>query len=152
MNFLFQVMETESQHAVTIRSVTTEKDLPELVGKVFDSLMKYISKQESLALGPAFVAYHSMDEDNLEVEIGFPVGEHLEGEGDIICSRIPGGKRVVGYYKGTYAYMPYFHEEMFKWILMNDLEPNGVIYEYYFNSPGNVPDEELLTKIEFLLK
>ena len=152
MNYLFQVMETQPQHAVAIRTMTTEKELPALVGEVFNSLMEYISKLDALAIGPAFIGYHNMDEDNLDVEIGFPVGEHLEGEGDIKGSLIPGGKRVTGYYKGAYAYMPYYHEELFKWILLNDLEPTGVVYEYYFNSPGNVPDNELLTKIEYLLK
>ncbi len=152
MNYLFQIVETGDQHAVAIRSVTTEQELPALVGQVFNSLMEYIVKKDSLAIGPAYVAYFSSDENFIEVEIGFPVGEHLDGEGEIKDYIIPGGKRVVGYYKGSYDYLSYFHEEMFKWILLNDLEPSGVIYEYYFNSPGNIPDEELLTKIEFLLK
>ncbi|MDD2371153.1 MAG: GyrI-like domain-containing protein [Firmicutes bacterium] len=152
MNYLFQVMETDTQNAVSIRSNTTEQELPALVGQVFNKLMEYISKKDSLAIGPAFVAYYNMDDNNIEVEIGFPVGEHLEDDGEIKGSTIPCGKRVVGYYKGAYEYMSYFHEEMFKWILLNDLEPSGVIFEYYFNSPGNIPNEELLTKIEFLLK
>ncbi len=31
-------------------------------------------------------------------------------------------------------------------------EPTGVVYEYYYNSPGEIPESELLTKVEFLLK
>jgi hypothetical protein len=30
--------------------------------------------------------------------------------------------------------------------------PAGVVYEYYYNSPMEVPESELLTKIEFVLK
>lgn len=31
-------------------------------------------------------------------------------------------------------------------------EPTGVVYEYYYNSPQEVTESELLTEIEFLLK
>lgn len=152
MSYLFQVVETQPQAAVAIRKVTSANNLPTLVEEVFNTIVEYISKKEGLALGPAYIAYYSMDEDNLEVEIGFPVSKEIKGEGDIICTKIPGGKRVVGYYKGPYAYMTHLYDEMLKWILLNDLEPSSIAYEYYFNSPQQVTDNELLTKIEFLLK
>ncbi len=152
MSYLFQVIETEPQDAVVIRKVTSANNLPTVVEEVFNTIVEYISKKEGLSIGPAFIAYYSMDENNLEVEIGFPVSEEITSEGDIICTKIPGGKRVVGYYKGAYAYMTYIYDEMLKWILLKGLEPSSLVYEYYFNSPQNVPDNELLTKIEFSLK
>ncbi len=152
MSYLFQVIETEPQDAVVISKVTTAQNLPTVVEEVFNTIVEYISKKEGLSLGPAFIAYYSMDENNLEVEIGFPVNEEIAGEGEIRCTKIPGGKRVVGYYKGAYAYMTYIYDEMLKWILLKGLEPSSLVYEYYFNSPQNVPENELLTKIEFSLK
>lgn len=152
MSYLFQVIETEPQAAVAIRKVTSANNLPTVVEEVFSAIVEYISKKEGLSLGPAFIAYYSMDENNLEVEIGFPVSEEIPGEGEIICTEIPGGKRVVGYYKGAYAYMTYLYDEMLKWILLKGLEPSSLVYEYYFNSPQDVPENELLTKVEFLLK
>lgn len=152
MSYLFQVVETEPQAAVVIRKVTSANNLPTVVEETFSTIVEYISKKEGLSLGAAFIAYYSMDENNLEVEIGFPVSEEIPGEGDIVCTKIPGGKRVVGYYKGSYAYMTYLYDEMLKWILLKGLEPSSLVYEYYFNSPQNVSENELLTKIEFLLK
>lgn len=152
MSYLFQVVETKPQPAVTIRRLTSANNLPTIVEEVFNTIVDYISKKEGLALGPAFIAYYSMDENNLDVEIGFPINEEIEEHGDIKCSEIPGGQRVVGYYKGAYGYMTYVYDEMLKWILLNGLEPSSLVYEYYFNSPQNVPENELLTKIEFLLK
>lgn len=152
MSYLFQVVETEPQAAVVIRKVTSANNLPTVVEETFNTIVEYISKKEGLSLGAAFIAYYSMDENNLEVEIGFPVSEEIPGEGDIICTKIPGGKRVIGYYKGAYSYMTYLYDEMLKWILLKGLEPSSLVYEYYFNSPQNVSENELLTKIEFLLK
>jgi effector-binding domain-containing protein len=152
MSYLFQVIETEPQSAVVMRKVTSANDLPKVVEEVFNNIVEYVSKKEGLSLGPAYIAYYSMDENNLEVEIGFPVSEEIPGEGEITCTKIPGGKRVVGYYKGAYAYMTYLYDEMLKWILLNNLEPSSLVYEYYFNSPQDVPENELLTKVEFLLK
>lgn len=152
MSYLFQVVETQPQAAIAIRKKTSANDLPKVVEEVFNTLVEYISKKEGLALGPSYIAYYSMDENNLDVEIGFPVNKEINGEGDIISTKIPGGKRVVGYYKGAYAYMTHLYDEMLKWILLNDLEPSTIAYEYYFNSTQQVPENELLTKIEFLLK
>lgn len=152
MSYLFQVVETEPQAAVVIRKVTSANNLPTVVEETFNTIVEYISKKEGLSLGAAFIAYYSMDENNLEVEIGFPVSEEIPAEGDIICTKIPGGKRVIGYYKGAYSYMTYLYDEMLKWILLKNLEPSSLVYEYYFNSPQNVSENELLTKIEFLLK
>lgn len=152
MSYLFQVVEIQPQTAVAIRRVTSANELPTVVEEVFNTLVEYIGKMEGLALGPAYIAYYSMDENNLDVEIGFPVNKVIKDEGEIIGTKIPGGKRVVGYYKGAYAYMTHLYDEMLKWILLNDLEPSSLAYEYYFNSPQQVPENELLTKIEFLLK
>ena len=38
------------------------------------------------------------------------------------------------------------------WMSDNGYVPTGVVYEFYYNSPEEVPESELLTKIEFLLK
>lgn len=152
MNYLFQINETQPQHAIAVRTITEKKDFTPLVAEAFDKLLAYLAPYDQLAIGPSYIAYHGMDGNKLDVEIGFPVSEHLEGDGEIKGTTIEGGRRVVGYYKGSYDYMPYFHEEIFKWILLNELEPSGLVYEYYFNSPGNVADSELLTRIEFMIR
>lgn len=44
------------------------------------------------------------------------------------------------------------YNEMMLYMAENELEPVGVAYEFYYNSPEEVPEKELLTKIMFPLK
>lgn len=39
-----------------------------------------------------------------------------------------------------------------EWIPANGYTPTGVWYEFYLNDPAETPENELLTKIIFLLK
>lgn len=55
-------------------------------------------------------------------------------------------------YKGPYAEMEEPYKYIMKWIEDNGCEPTGVYYEYYFNSPQEVPESDLLTKIVIPLK
>ncbi len=55
-------------------------------------------------------------------------------------------------YQGPYNEMEPVYEAMNEWLEENEYEPTGVIYEFYYNSPEEVPESELLTKIMFLLE
>lgn len=78
--------------------------------------------------------------------------EPLPGKGEILSGEIPGGKVVSSMHKGPYKEMEQPYTEMAKWIYDNGLEPTGVAYEYYYNSPEDVPESELLTRIVMPVK
>ena len=152
MSYVYQVIETEEQPVLAVRTVTSVANIPNIVGKVYSSIFKYLTEIGEKALGPAFMAYYNMDMENLDVEIGFPVEKIIEGKGDIVATKIPAGKKAVGFYKGAYSGLGAIYEDMTKWMIEKGLEPIGIVYENYYNSPEDVPESELLTKIEFLLK
>ena len=47
---------------------------------------------------------------------------------------------------------PLVYKDIFKWFDEKGYQPKGVFYEYYYNSPGEVPESELLTRIVIPLK
>ena len=102
--------------------------------------------------GPAFSAYFNMDMEKLEVEMGFLVVKEIAGRGDILSSQIPTGQKATCMYKGPYKDMGPTYDAMTAWMNANGHIPTGVVYEFYYNSLMEVPESELLTKIEFLLK
>jgi len=55
-------------------------------------------------------------------------------------------------YKGPYAEMAPAYDAMNKWIAEKGLEAAGIAYEVYYNSPAEVPESELLTKIMLPVK
>lgn len=152
MAYTFDVVETQAQPALAIRTVTSVDSLPQEIGKAYGAVLAYLKERGEQALGPAFVAYHNMDMQKLDVEMGFPVAKETAGNGDILATHIPAGKRATCMYKGPYKGMASTYEAMTKWMSDNGHVPTGVVYEFYYNSPADVPESELLTKIEFLLK
>ena len=64
----------------------------------------------------------------------------------------PEGKAVVTMYKGPYSGMEAVYNEIFAWMGERKLEPRGTFYEFYYNSPGEVLDDELLTRIVIPVK
>ena len=152
MGYMYQIIETEAQPALMIKIVTSVSNLPNEVRRVYSSIIAYMAGKGEQPLGPAFIAYYNMDMERLEVEIGFPVAKAIAGKGDIISSQIPAGKKATCFYKGPYSDLGSSYEDLAKWINDRGYVPAGVVYEFYYNSPEEVPESELLTKIEFLLK
>lgn len=151
MGYMFQIIVTEAQPALSIRKVTSVSELPKVIGSAYGSIIAYLSELGEQPLGPAFVAYYNMDMENLEIEIGFPVAREIPGKGDVIASHIPAGKKATTFFKGPYGKMSSVYEKLTKWISDKGYEPTGVAYEFYYNSPEEVPESELLTQIEFLI-
>jgi len=84
--------------------------------------------------------------------MGFPVSKPLPGKDDIKASEIPPGKIISYMYKGPYSAMEPVYNEIFKWIGEKGYQPKGVYYEYYYNSPDEVLESELLTRIVIPIK
>ena len=93
-----------------------------------------------------------MDMQNLDIEIGFPVSKKLPGKDDIQASETMAGKAVVCMYKGSYSVMEPVYNEIMGWMGKKGYQMKGVSYEYYYNSPGEVPENELLTRIVIPVK
>lgn len=63
-----------------------------------------------------------------------------------------GGETAKTLYKGPYSGMEQPYNEIFHWLGQNGYESTGVYDEYYYNSPAEVPEEELLTGIVMPVK
>ena len=151
MGYIIQIAETENQPVLSVRTKTSVENLPNIVGEVFGSIAGYIAANGDEPFGPAFIAYYNLDVENLEVEIGFPVAREMEGKAEIKRGYIPAGKKAIGFHKGSYRELSSLYDRMTSWLKERGLTPAGIVYEYYYNSPGEIPESELLTKVEFLL-
>jgi effector-binding domain-containing protein len=98
------------------------------------------------------VAYYNMDMQNLDIEIGFPVPEKLEGQGAVRASRIPGGRLAACTYTGPYQDMAPAYDALARMVREQGLKATGVAYEIYLNDPQTTPPGELQTRILFPLK
>jgi effector-binding domain-containing protein len=152
MSYEFQLTCEQAQPVLSIRTRTSAGNLPQELGKVYEAVYKYISEIGAKPLDSVFTAYYNMDMEDLDIEAGVTVSEAVEGRGEILSSEIPAGKMASCMYKGPYSGMGPVYDGMNKWMSENGHTPTGICYEFYYNSPQEVPESELLTKIVFPLK
>ncbi len=152
MSYNFEVKEQPTQPTLSIRTRSSVQDLPQILEKSYGAIAQYLGELGEYPVGPPFAAYHNMDTQNLDVEIGFPVSKKLSGKEDIKASEIPGGKVATYLYIGPYSEMEPVYNEFFQWIKDNGYETTGVAYEFYLNDPRQTPPQEPKTRILFPLK
>ncbi len=152
MGYQFNLTDEKEQPLLSVRKRTSVGNLPQELGKAYGAIMQYLGELGEETEGPAFAAYYNMDMEDLDVEMGFLVPKSIAGKGEIQAGCIPAGKQASYLYKGPYTEMEPAYNAMLAWVAENGLEPTGVSYEFYYNSPMEVPESELLTKITFPLK
>jgi effector-binding domain-containing protein len=148
-------IECKEQNAIPVLMVRTRANmatLPQVIGENYGNIMGYLNELGKQPADAPYTCYHNMDMEDLDVEMGFPVENGLAGKEDIQAGEIPAGKYVTAMYKGPYAGMQKPYDEMFAWMKTEGYEQTGVYYEVYYNSPKEVPEEELLTKIMLPVK
>jgi effector-binding domain-containing protein len=152
MGYKIELNEQGAQPVLSIRKTTAVESLPQEIGKAYGSIIQYLNEIGEQPTEAPFTAYYNLDMEHLDVEMGFPVSKQLTGRGEIKASEIPSGKYAVCMYKGPYAEMVPAYDAMNQWIGETGLAALGTSYEIYYNSPAEVPDSELLTKIMLPVK
>jgi len=68
---------------------------------------------------------------------------------EITEKRIEETKVAYAQFKGSYDKIPEHMQEVGEWVIEDGLEMTGMVYGSYFNSPEEVPEEELEYEIGF---
>ncbi|HEX79042.1 MAG TPA: GyrI-like domain-containing protein [Dehalococcoidia bacterium] len=139
--------EQKAQPVLSIRTRTNLTDLPKLIGDSYHKIAAYLEELGEKPADVPFTAYHNMDMKNMDVEMGFPVTRPLPGRGDIKAGKTAGGQVAVYMHTGPYSKLEVVYNEIFRQIAEKGCQPKGIYYEYYYNSPDEVLESELLTRI-----
>ena len=152
MSEQFQIIDAQEKPVLAIRKRTSVSALPQEIGKAYMAIAAYMAELGETPKEAPYTAYFNMDMENLDVEMGFPVDNAYPAKGDIMPGVIPAGRQAATMHKGPYDKMCSAYEALTAWVAAQGYAPTGFCYEYYYNEPGKVSDDELLTKIVFLLK
>ena len=152
MSYEIKILELPDQPTLSIRATQPVGDLPQFFGRVYGSIMQYLTEIGQTPVGMPFAAYYNLDMQHLDVEAGFPVDKALPERGEIKSSSIPGGKFISTIHVGSYESAETAYNAMTEWAKQNGLEPTGVAYEYYLNDPNQDPPVQPQTEIRYPLK
>ena len=151
MEYQCELKEQAAQPALSVRTHAAVQDLPALFGKAYGAIMQYLAELGEQPVGMPFAAYYDMNMQNMDVEIGFPVGRPLAGKGEIQASEFPGGKLASVMHIGPYDQMGPAYDALTQWTKAQGYEATGVAYELFYSEP-ETPPMEIRTEIMFPLK
>lgn len=147
-----EVIDRDAQSTLVVRTRTQVQDLPEVMGETYGVIFQYLGELGEEPAGAPFVAYHNMDMQDLDVEIGVPVRTTLNGKGDVTACEIPAGQYATCIHVGPYSELKATYASLSNWIQENGYAVTGIAYEIYLNDPTQVSEEQLETQLLFPLK
>ena len=143
MKYKSELIDRPLQPMVTIHTHSAVQDLPQVLGQSYQSILQYLGEIGQHPAGAPFVAYHNMDMQNLDIEVGFPTPGELLGKDTIQAGKIPAGKAASCLYVGPYSTIGAAYDSLTRWMSDQGLEGTGVCYEIYLTDPtGTAPDAQ----------
>lgn len=152
MDYRCELLDRPAQPTLVIRTRAAVQNLPQVIGPAYGAVFQYAGRLGVQPSGAPFVAYHNMDMQDLDMEIGFPFAQKLPGEGQVLAGEIPGGKAAACLHVGPYDQLGAAYEALHQWMQANGHVPAGVAYEFYLNDPQGTPPAELQTQLVFPLQ
>lgn len=147
MTYEVQEEHLDAQPTLSVLFRSGAAELGEHLGECLPKIHEYATENGGTPAGAPYVRYHSMDEDEWEIEAGIPLESRIEGSGEIAASELPAGPAAVTVHKGPYAGLGEAHDAVLAWIDEQELNVTGAPWDAYVDDPADVPSDEVRTRI-----
>lgn len=135
----------ESQNAIIRPYTNPEEDM----NKIISELMDYIENNNLTTTGHLFARNHINKERNMIFEFGIPISENIKGNEKFQFIKIPKQKTLSLKHEGSYDNIEESINKLTKFLKENNLQIIDIPRYIYYNDPKNIPEEELITEIQF---
>lgn len=81
----------EPQPTLSVRAPTSVGQIAVTIAERTRMVWRYLRETGATAAGPPFTRYHEIGEEEVDLEVGFPVDQPLEGDGVLEAGELPGG-------------------------------------------------------------
>lgn len=143
-----ELIEQAAQPVLCVRLTTSVDRLTEEFDRNFALIGSYLSEIGEQPVSAPYAAYYNHDMQNLDIEMGFPVGEALPGKGEIMSGALPAfPKAVCGIHKGSYESLGETYGQIYQYVADNNFEVSGAHYDFFISNPDDTPESELITRI-----
>jgi len=148
------IKEVPALRVLTRRDTGTYGEtIPRMIGEVCGAFAPCNGQKPTFSVaGPIMTIYHDNEyrELDADLEVALPVTGRVEIENPALELRSLPATRVVSVlYTGPYQGVSSAHEAVFKAVQALGLEWSGPARELYLNDPGTVPEQELMTEVQY---
>ena len=147
MTYSCELVDQQAQRTLVVRTRAAVERLPHVLGPAWGQVMACAKKAGATPSDAPYIAYHNMDMQDLDLEIGFAFAQPLAGEGDVQAGEIPAGQAAQCVHVGPFDQMGAAYEALQAFVAGRGLQPSGPSYEYYLDDPDEVPLEQLRTRV-----
>ena len=141
------VSEEPARPTLVARIRVPAQDMTLPLGDVFGAIQEYLAQLGEAPAGPPFSGYPSLNRQNLDVELGYPVAHPLRGKGGIKAGEIPAGRYASCLHVGPYAEIDHAYAALSAWLAANGYSATGAAYEHYLDDPAQTPAAQLRTRL-----
>lgn len=155
-----KLVHRNEQHYVGIRKQVSMAELGSVLPPLHGEVFAWLAKKGIEPAGAPFWRYLIVDmERKLEVAVGVPIAEHVEGEGQIISDILPEGTYAMTLHTGhpdkleeaTAKLLAWAEEKGIRWKMDGDRW--GGRLEWYYSDPEMEPDmTKWETELAFLVE
>ena len=156
MPYEVTVKELPAQPVAATRTTTDLGHIAAAISTGVDAVLAELGRRGLEPAGPLQVVYHAdqvLDDDTeAPIEICFPVAGPFDGAGEVYGTELPGGPAAVTLHRGPYAEIGPAYHTVSGWISDHGHELAGGPREVYLNVPGEVPEADLLTEVQWPIR
>jgi AraC family transcriptional regulator len=141
--------------AVRVTQPTRSLDLASQFDRYLPAVMERVQELGAQIGGPPYGRYHEFGPDQVDVEIGFPLGAPLDAlaplaeveSGTVGASALPAGAAAVTVHRGPYDKLPGVYDALHDWIHAQGRDEGAGPWESYVDDPSEVDIAETRTEV-----
>lgn len=154
MPYDVEIIEETPQLVAATKVHTSLRSIGDDIAAGFGTLVHALGRAGVEPSGAPLIVYHSVIDQETEgdIEICVPVAAAIEGDTAVYERELEGGSMASTVHRGPYAEIARAYHTVTGWISEHGHEIAGPPREIYLNDPQMVPEEELLTRVEFPIR
>ena len=146
------LVETEEVTTAVIRGVVNMTEMAAFFDSTFTRLPAVVASQGVAITGPAFALYHGAPGPTADLEAGFPTAGEVGTDGDVMASRLPGGRVARLVHEGSFDQLGSSWGRLGAWIAAEGLTPGADLWEVYVTEPSpDMDPADLRTELNWTI-
>ena len=143
-----ELADTAETTTAVIHRVVPMAEITDFFDRSFTELATVLARQGITPAGPAFARYAGPPDDTADIEVGFPLHDPVEPEGNVERSSLPAGRVARVVHAGGYDQLGETWGRLGAWIAERGLTAGADLWEVYVTEPNPDMDPgELRTEL-----